>query len=506
MTDTSKYAFSKARDARGHEIRGLWERNGRYYASMRYPGRKSASMVPLVGEDNQAVQTVAQAVLARGRLAQDRMKGKTPAPRITPPFDEYCKHYLDWLETTEAKSKLTVARERSALKHCAKYFGCLRLSAVTAANIDNYILERKREEVHSRSLNIQIIALRNLFNFAKRQGALKHELPTAHVKQLPYKAQKRSLLPRESLNALCAEATRKNPDQEVELILRIQNDYRKLDSNGARNGATDWQKAWAEHPQWKTELRADTDGGRQALYSRANYLATHPDAAKPQPVYAQGEVLADWIKLMAYSGARRTAALQARWEHVDWRNRQLHLFTKRDKEVVVDFSPKLEGHLKDMHARRVPMDERGTLSPFLFPSSRPGDSSLGHMTNFQKTLDAVRRKINLPNFNPHDLRHYFISMCVMEGFDFMTIAEWVGHSDGGVLIGRVYGHLNPGHKRALAERLTFGEKPAEPKPVAPAPSSMDLSKLSVADLLKLVQGMAEGATPRSPSAPGVAQP
>ena len=39
-------------------------------------------------------------------------------------------------------------------------------------------------------------------------------------------------------------------------------------------------------------------------------------------------------------------------------------------------------------------------------------------------------------------RHYFISHCVMAGVDFMTIAKWVGHLDGGVLIGKLYGHLS----------------------------------------------------------------
>lgn len=55
----------------------------------------------------------------------------------------------------------------------------------------------------------------------------------------------------------------------------------------------------------------------------------------------------------------------------------------------------------------------------------------------------VRGKAGMPNFWFRDLRHHFISMCVMSGIDFMTIAGWVGHKDGGVLIGRVYGHLIP---------------------------------------------------------------
>jgi hypothetical protein len=42
----------------------------------------------------------------------------------------------------------------------------------------------------------------------------------------------------------------------------------------------------------------------------------------------------------------------------------------------------------------------------------------------------------------------------------MTIARWVGHKDGGVLIGKVYGHLNDEHAKKMAARLVFGgEKP-----------------------------------------------
>jgi hypothetical protein len=55
----------------------------------------------------------------------------------------------------------------------------------------------------------------------------------------------------------------------------------------------------------------------------------------------------------------------------------------------------------------------------------------------------------------------------MSGVDFMTIASWVGHQDGGVLIGKVYGHLANEHKKAMAEKLNFGrvvpEKPETKK-------------------------------------------
>ena len=61
-------------------------------------------------------------------------------------------------------------------------------------------------------------------------------------------------------------------------------------------------------------------------------------------------------------------------------------------------------------------------------------------------------------------------MCVMSGIDFMTIARWVGHQDGGVLIGKVYGILSNEHAKRQAQKVEFGpEAPAAAlKPEVPA--------------------------------------
>jgi integrase len=80
----------------------------------------------------------------------------------------------------------------------------------------------------------------------------------------------------------------------------------------------------------------------------------------------------------------------------------------------------------------------------------------------------------LQRFGFHDMRHHFISYAVMSGLDFMTIARWVSHKDGGILIGKVYGHLADDHRKAQAARLNFGPAvvppPASAVPVL-APSS-----------------------------------
>jgi hypothetical protein len=44
----------------------------------------------------------------------------------------------------------------------------------------------------------------------------------------------------------------------------------------------------------------------------------------------------------------------------------------------------------------------------------------------------------------------------MAGVDFMTIAEWLGHKDGGILIGKVYGHLLDEHRQRMAAKVRIG--------------------------------------------------
>ena len=101
-----------------------------------------------------------------------------------------------------------------------------------------------------------------------------------------------------------------------------------------------------------------------------------------------------------------------------------------------------------MFARRQPD------SQFVFPSPQRGDKDASAKT-FMESLRLARAATGLPAFGFHDCRHFFISFCVMSGIDFMTIARWVGHKDGGVLIGKVYGHLSNEHAKQQAQRITF---------------------------------------------------
>ena len=160
--------------------------------------------------------------------------------------------------------------------------------------------------------------------------------------------------------------------------------------------------------------------------------------------------------------------------------------TKNREARRGDFNAALGGHLKAMHTRRAP-DSR-----WRFPSPQRGEQDEQAKT-FRESLlltraaagwscldcgrlmfgkeapkacpqcQGVRLESKAPalpehrrRFGFHDCRHHFISYAVMSGIDYMTIARWVGHKDGGVLIGKVYGHLSNEHAQAQAARLNFG--------------------------------------------------
>ena len=170
-----------------------------------------------------------------------------------------------------------------------------------------------------------------------------------------------------------------------------------------------------------------------------------------------GREFSDYVRLLALCGAREQEAIKLRWVDVDFERKLLTIGadadTKNREARRVDFNPMLESHLRDMHGRRAPD------SQWIFPSPQRGNKDTRSKT-FRESLLLARKVANLAEplraFGFHDCRHHFISFAVMSGIDYMTIARWVGHKDGGVLIGKVYGHLTNEHAQAQAARLNFG--------------------------------------------------
>jgi len=163
--------------------------------------------------------------------------------------------------------------------------------------------------------------------------------------------------------------------------------------------------------------------------------------------------LIGYLQFLAFSGSREQEALRVQWSDVDLESERVTIgadgLAKNWESRMVEFNPQLGALLRDMNARRAPD------SCWLFPSPQRGTHD-EHVKSFRESLKLARKAAALGWLGFHDFRHYFCSVCVMAGIDFMTIAAWLGHKDGGILVGKVYGHLLDKHRHGAAQRVSFG--------------------------------------------------
>ena len=383
--------YTKVLDGRKQPIRGLWQRNGAFYARLDIEtaaGTKQTRRVRLADGAGVPVRTVPEAVKALARLRDKRDTDDLPALRLCPTLAAAVASYLDFYsKVTDAKRPATLQKERGCLALWVAHMGGVRVDKIKRAHVTSFIAKRQSSGISGRTVNLDVIALRGVLKRSRDDGHLRH-LPTDGMRPLKWVAKKRNLVT-------------------------------------------------------AAEIERLADAGLTASKN--------------------GQSFADYVRLMACCGSRRDETLRLKWVDVDFGNGQLTVgadgLAKNHEARSVDFNAKLEAHLRDMFARRAPDSE------FLFPSPLRGDRDASTKT-FKESLDLARAAAGLPAFNFHDCRHAFISYAVMSGIDFMTIAKWVGHQDGGVLIGKVYGHLANEHRKLQASRIRFGVEVVNAEAVA----------------------------------------
>jgi integrase len=373
--------YDKVFDQRKQRVRGLWERNGSFYAQLTIPHPVTAlpvvRRVRLEDKDRLPVTTLPQAIAAMNKMKVQREDDSLKvAAKRTPTLVEYSKTYIERLQQLgSVKRPDTIALEGAMLKSLCGSLGGLRLREVSPLVVHNHMAARVKNGASARTVNIEVTALRNLL-----RSAIQDHLLNA----LPQFMRLKELTPKR--RCLTSE--------EVERLARKALEFPRT-----------------------------------------------------------GQMVHDFILLMAYSGGRWSETLRIRWQDVDFDQKQLHIgadgLSKNGESRSVDFNSKLEAHLRDMETRKVPD------SAFLFPAPRRSEKESLHALSFNRTLRELRAKANVPDFTCHMCRHYFASMALMSKVDIHTVASWLGHRDNGVLLAKTYSHLLNEHKREQAQRVSF---------------------------------------------------
>ncbi len=417
LKQSASSKYQKVFDSRKRRVRGMWLRNGQYFANLAVAddlGRKTSRWVPLVGT------TFTEAKADYDRLRVEREDDRLRPLGLSPTLQDYLDQVYTRQAEASGKRDSSIAKEASYLQRWAEKIGHLRLNKLRPHHLNRFLTDLADEDYSGRSINLFLIAIRALLKAALRDGYLKPPMPYV--------------------------------------------------------GLT-WQRVDTKTRQLVTPAEID------------QFCAVARQASK------NGITFVDYLRLLQFSGARRSEALRLRWRDVNLTGGLLTIGAEGDAKNRqprhVDLNPQLKALLTEMKTRRQPDSE------WLFPSPQRGDKDASTKT-FMESLRLTRKaagvvclacgKITviadpstvsacpacrseqleckaqlfskkMQKFGFHDLRHHFISYAVMSGVDFMTVANWCGHQDGGILIGKVYGHLAEGHKKTQATRVSFGPPP-----------------------------------------------
>ena len=364
--------FTAVTDSRKRKIRGLWQRNGKFYAQIRMTDESGGSKpkrIPLVATDLDGAKSELE------KVRTDNRAGSLPTTGIRPTFSTAADSYL-LSETHKAKKTRTQTDEKNILEYWRKHLGGVRLDKITGPMIFKYREARMKAGVTARTANKETVTFYAVMKLAKN---LEEISSFPRILELPEKKPKKP--------PLLSVA-------EVHSLL---------------------------------------------------------DACTPK-VTANAALLRFYLRFLACTGAREVEALAIRWSDVNFDRRQVTVGadgeSKNGLGRPVDFTVELETLLTEMKDARPPD------SSFLFPSPQRGPKDIP-AKKLRESFWLVRTAASLEWVGFHDLRHFFASSCVMAGIDFMTISEWLGHSDGGILVGKTYGHLNDEHKKRMAAGLSL---------------------------------------------------
>ncbi len=148
------------------------------------------------------------------------------------------------------------------------------------------------------------------------------------------------------------------------------------------------------------------------------------------------------VEIVLDTGLRRGELLSLKWEHIDFKNKQLRI--ERSKNGDRRDIPMTDRVFTNFKAIPKRVD-----TPFIF--ANPDGT---HFKSLKTTWGTAIRKSKIKDFTFHDLRHSFASYLVMGGVDIRSVQTLMGHRS--IMMTMRYSHLSPGHMRNAISVL---EKP-----------------------------------------------
>jgi integrase len=211
--------YRKVFDTRKRRVRGLWQRNGRFFANITVAddlGRKKSQFVPL------SAATLEEARADYARVLTERSDNRLRPLGMVPTFAEYLhKAYLPALSAS-GKRPASVVKEKRQLEHWAGEIGHVRLNKLGPGHLDAVLVRLSKEKLSGRTANLYLIAVRNLIKAAARDRFCQRPLPFEGLGWRKWDRKSRNLVTPEEIDRLVSAAIAHLPKRGAELAAYLR--------------------------------------------------------------------------------------------------------------------------------------------------------------------------------------------------------------------------------------------------------------------------------------------
>lgn len=149
-----------------------------------------------------------------------------------------------------------------------------------------------------------------------------------------------------------------------------------------------------------------------------------------------------YVRFLLATGTRKTEALTARWEAIDFEHRRWRLTDTKNKHgrFVI---------LNDMALRVLHYQRAVSRGEYVFqaPFGRPG-----HLADPARAFKRVLRDAGITDLRQHDCRHAYASVLVQSGLTLQVVAQMLGHKSH--LTSARYAHLSSEQLHDAAGRVS----------------------------------------------------
>jgi len=191
--------------------------------------------------------------------------------------------------------------------------------------------------------------------------------------------------------------------------------------------------------EWKIEGMTDSPARTVkplADYARVESFLTPEEGQRLMASVKRSNnpMLYPLIGFLLLTGARKSEALNLKWEHIDAGKRLWTVpLSKSGKPRHIPLS---DGAAKFLELARNIIGSRQIKSPYAFPSMDTGE----RLVDVGYAWDKARTAAGLRNVRLHDLRHSYASALVNEGRSIYEVQKLLGHAN--VATTQRYAHLS----------------------------------------------------------------